>query len=85
MALPWGSIRAPAVSPQFFFFINLTEELIERLFFRSSTGFDPAALRLYPPLSFVIKEPNKDPILPFGGGADGASRIFVKRGQTVIF
>lgn len=43
-----------------------------------------AALRLHPPVPGLAREANKDTILPVGGGPDGKSPLFIKKGTVVM-
>jgi cytochrome P450 len=43
------------------------------------------ALRLYPPVPLNARIANKDTSLPLGGGSDGRSPIFVRKGRIVIY
>ena len=42
-------------------------------------------MRVYPPVPFNARTANKNTTLPCGGGPDGKSPIFVRKGQRVIF
>ena len=42
-------------------------------------------MRVYPLVPFNARVANKDTTLPCGGGEDGASPIFVKKGQKVVY
>ncbi|KAJ5780217.1 cytochrome P450 [Penicillium paradoxum] len=42
-------------------------------------------LRLYPPVPINDRRATKDTTLPLGGGADGKSPIFVKKGEEVLY
>ncbi|KAF9894409.1 hypothetical protein FE257_007912 [Aspergillus nanangensis] len=42
-------------------------------------------LRLYPPIAINSRKATRDTTLPLGGGPDEKARIFIKKGQVVIF
>lgn len=42
-------------------------------------------LRLYPPVPINDRRAVKDTTLPFGGGPDGNSPIFVKKGEEIVY
>jgi len=42
-------------------------------------------MRVYPPVPFNARTANKDTTLPLGGGPDGNSSVFIKKGQRVVF
>ncbi|KAI9744551.1 MAG: hypothetical protein M1818_002080 [Claussenomyces sp. TS43310] len=42
-------------------------------------------LRLIPPVVAIIRSAKQDTFLPVGGGPDGKSRVFVRKGQTVMY
>ena len=42
-------------------------------------------MRVYPPVPFNARVANKDTTLPYGGGTDGTSSIFVNKGQRVVY
>lgn len=43
------------------------------------------ALRLYPVVPVNVRAASKDATLPSGGGPDGTQKMFVKKGQDVIY
>lgn len=43
------------------------------------------ALRLHPVIPSNAREAAKDTVLPVGGGPDGASPLFVRRGTIVLY
>lgn len=43
------------------------------------------ALRLYPSVSINVRFPNKNTVLPTGGGPDGKSPLFIKKGNSVAY
>ncbi|EDN95095.1 hypothetical protein SS1G_10970 [Sclerotinia sclerotiorum 1980 UF-70] len=43
------------------------------------------ALRLYPPVPHDVREASKDTTLPFGGGKDGNSKVFVPKGTVIEY
>lgn len=44
-----------------------------------------AALRIHPVIPSNAREATKDTTLPRGGGADGSSPLFVRRGTIVVY
>lgn len=42
-------------------------------------------MRVCPPVPLNARVANKETILPHGGGLDGASKVFVRKGQRVAF
>ncbi|KAJ8063806.1 hypothetical protein OCU04_007665 [Sclerotinia nivalis] len=43
------------------------------------------ALRLYPPVPHNVRQANKDTTLPYGGGKDGKSKVFIPKGSVVEY
>ncbi|KAL6720304.1 hypothetical protein ACLMJK_002225 [Lecanora helva] len=43
------------------------------------------AMRVYPPVPFNARVANKETVLPYGGGPNGASNVFIQKGQKVVF
>ncbi|KAH9208984.1 cytochrome P450 [Leptodontidium sp. 2 PMI_412] len=42
-------------------------------------------LRLYPSVAINVRFPNKNTVLPTGGGPDGKSPLFIKKGNSVAY
>lgn len=42
-------------------------------------------LRLYPPVPINTRTANKDTFLPLGGGKDGKSPVFIRKGRVIIY
>ena len=52
---------------------------------KAFTDIAAQALRVYPSVPLNERCPKRDAVLPTGGGPNGASPIFVRKGQIVIY
>ena len=60
---------------------ELTYELLKSL--KATRSIINETLRLRPATSRVTKVALRDTVLPIGGGRDGTSKLFVRKGQTI--
>lgn len=60
---------------------ELTYELLKSL--KTTRSIINETLRLHVPVSRVTRVALRDTVLPVGGGLDGASKLFIRKGQTI--